>query len=196
MNTIVAVGILGLFLTIGCISAENQTQVSDAMMEKTGDVMEKDNAMEKTDNTMEKDGNSMMEKEGEAMEKTGDAMEKPDVMVKGLAYQPFSQAAYDQAKADGKTIFLEFYANWCPTCKAQDPALRSGLSKIESDNLVAFQVNYKDSETDADEQALAQKFNITYQHTHVVTNTSEETLLKSQENWSEQDVIEKIGAFA
>ena len=113
-----------------------------------------------------------------------------------VEYVPFTQAAYEQAKAEGKTIFLEFYASWCPICQAQAPALEAGISEIKSDKLVAFRVNYKDSDTDADETALAQKFNITYQHTHIVTNASEEILLRSQESWSKEEVKEKIGAFA
>ena len=134
---------------------------------------------------------AMMEKEGDAMQPKEDTM-----MEKGIAYVPFTQSSYEQARADGKTIFLEFYANWCPTCKAQHPALVEGLSKISSDELVAFQVNYKDSKTDADEGELAKQFNITYQHTHVVTNAGGETLLKSQENWSADDVMTKLGGFA
>ncbi len=124
-----------------------------------------------------------------------DAMEQGGSMVKAVQYVPFTQAAYDQARAEGKNIFLEFYANWCPICIAQAPALENGLSQLKSDQLVAFRVNYKDSETDADETALAKKYNITYQHTHVVADSSENVLLKSNENWSAQDVVEKVGVF-
>lgn len=135
--------------------------------------------------------NTVMEKpdDGSMKESDGESMQS------GVAYVPFTRAAYAQAQADGKTIFLEFYANWCPVCKAQAPALTTGINKIQSDKLVAFRVNYKDSETDADETALAQKYNITYQHTHIVADASENVLLRSNESWSESDVIEKIGAF-
>lgn len=174
MKEFLLIGLIGLVVMVGCISPEAQTQVSDVMV---------------------KDTTQTMEKENESMEKTSESMEKtPDVMVK-TTYVPFTQAAYMQAQADGKIIFLEFYANWCPTCKAQAPALEDGLSRITSENFAAFRVNYKDSETDSDEQALAQKFNITYQHTHIVTNESEEVLLRSQENWSADDVEQKVGAF-
>ncbi|MEK6902007.1 MAG: hypothetical protein AABX02_00270, partial [archaeon] len=84
----------------------------------------------------------------------------------------------------------------CPICKAQAPKLEEGLSNLNSDQLVAFRVNYKDNETDADETALAQKFNITYQHTHVVVDSSEKILLKSNEDWSTADVEAKLGAFS
>lgn len=186
MKGILIIGLALMVLAVGCVSPTTETQVADAMMEKTDDSTGKD------DTVMEKTDESMMEKTDDTvMEDKGDSM-----MMKGVEYVSFTKAAYDQAKADGKTIFLEFYANWCPTCKAQHPALVEGIGKIESESLVAFQVNYKDSETDADETELAKQFNITYQHTHVVTNTAGETLLKSQENWSADDVVSKLSGFA
>lgn len=181
MKEILLIGLIGLVLVVGCVSPESQTTVNDVMVKDTTPVMEKEN--------------ESMEKSGDAMEKTDDVMVKDDTAMVKTVYVPFTQTAYQQAKADGKTIFLEFYANWCPTCKAQAPALEEGLSRITSENFAAFRVNYKDSETDSDEQALAQKFNITYQHTHIVTNGDEEVLLRSQENWSANDVEEKVGAF-
>jgi thiol:disulfide interchange protein len=184
MKNWMILGMALVLLTFGCVSSQTPSNDADAMMKKG------DESMVKGDTAMGKTDDATMEKEDPVMEDKGDSM-----MTKGIEYLPFTKSAYNQAKADGKTIFLEFYANWCPTCKAQHPALVEGLSKISSDGLAAFQVNYKDSETDADEQALAQQFNITYQHTHVVTNASGETLLKSQEQWSAADVMEKIGSF-
>ncbi len=187
MKGLIVLGLALLLVTVGCVSTQPSNSTDGAMMEKTGDVVEP-----KDDTMMEKNGDLMEGKEDTMMEEK----EEGAMMEKGIAYTPFTQSAYNQAKAEGKTIFLEFYANWCPTCKAQYPALVDGLSKISSENLVAFQVNYKDSETDADESELAKQFNITYQHTHVVTNANGETLLKSQENWSTDDVINKLGGFA
>lgn len=190
---IAILGIIALITLIGCTTPVQQTTnvdghstVNDSMMDDhmKDDMAMNDHAMDEImhNDTMEND-DSMMD-DGKTM------------MKKGVTYTPFTQEAYDQAKAGGKTIFLEFYANWCPVCQAQEPALIEGFSSVGSNGIVAFRVNYKDGETDASEQALAQKFNITYQHTHVVTNASEETLLKSQEQWSATDVVEKVGVFA
>lgn len=178
---------IGLFLfTFGCLAATApESDLETSMVNESG--------------AMKKDGDAMMDTDGEAMSKTenGSMGIIDDASVSPfLQYVPFTQSAYAQAKADGKTIFLEFYANWCPICRAQAPALESGLVKIQSDNLVAFRVNYNDSDTDADESALAKKFNIIYQHTHLVVDAQEIVLLRSQESWSEEDVVEKIGAFA
>ncbi len=210
MKLLMILGLALLLVTVGCVS-NAQNQNTGDIVQPDGTILKADGTMVKTDGTMIKPDGTMIKPDG-TMVKPDGTMIKPDgtmiapdgtiiepndeVMTKGVEYVPFTKEAYDQAKADGKTIFLEFYANWCPTCKAQAPALEEGFSMIQSENLVAFRVNYKDTETDADETALAQKFNITYQHTHVVTNTSEETLLKSNEEWTVQDVVEKIGVFA
>ncbi len=201
--------ILGLALmlvTFGCVSNVQKQNTGD-VVQPDGTIVKVDGTMIKPDGTMIKPDGTMIKPDGTMIGPDGQMIENTDnttagdkeegtSMEKGIEYVPFTKSAYDQAKSDGKTIFLEFYANWCPTCKAQHPALVEGLSKITSDELVAFQVNYKDSETDADEGELAKQFNITYQHTHVVTNASGETLLKSQENWSTEDVVSKLGGFA
>lgn len=100
----------------------------------------------------------------EVMEK--DVMEPKDAMEKPSAstYQPFTKAAYDAAKASGNPIFLFFYANWCPTCREQDPRLQRVLP-THMGGVVGFRVNFNDTETDADEKALAKEFGVTYQHT-------------------------------
>jgi thioredoxin 1 len=37
----------------------------------------------------------------------------------------YSEASFEAAKASGKPIVIEFHADWCPTCRAQAPLLRS-----------------------------------------------------------------------
>lgn len=67
----------------------------------------------------------------------------------------------------GKTRVLFFYANWCPTCIPADKEIQANISKIP-EGTVVYRVNYDDSDTDANEKALANKYNITYQHTFVI----------------------------
>lgn len=181
---IIALLALSLLVISGCVTNTNTNTIPPASAQK--ETM--------TDESTHNETTEAAEQEA-AMHDTPTEMDE-QAMGEGLHYQPFTQAAYDTARSEGKTIFLEFYANWCPICKAQAPALESGLSKIVSENMVAFRVNYKDSETDADETAMAKKYNITYQHTHIVADSSEQIKLRSNEEWSEADVIEKVGAFA
>ncbi|MBI4053118.1 MAG: thioredoxin family protein [Candidatus Diapherotrites archaeon] len=118
----------------------------------------------------------------------------PGAATQNSSYVPFSQAAYEQAKAGGKIIFLEFYANWCPTCAQQKPVLESTFQELDGGKVIAFQVNYNDSDTDDSERALAKKFGITYQHTHIITNASEEVLLRGVGQWSREEIIKNTGS--
>ncbi len=79
------------------------------------------------------------------------------------AYQNFSQAAYDAALTDGKTVILDFHADWCPTCRANAPIIEAVFSSNSNTDLVGFQVNY-DTEI-----ALKKTFNIQSQSTIIKT---------------------------
>lgn len=79
-------------------------------------------------------------------------------------YVEYSNESYDGASDKRRILF--FYASWCPTCRVADPNIRQNVSQIPKD-VVVLRVNYNDPETDEDEMKLAQKYNITYQHTFV-----------------------------
>jgi thiol-disulfide isomerase/thioredoxin len=161
----------------------------------------KNDSMQKPVDSMEKPGTSMnktndsMEKPGDAMNKSNGSMEKPgDSMAKPVGYVPFTKSAYDQARAEHKVIFLEFYASWCPICAMQAPALEEAFSELKDPDVAAFRVNYKDSDTDADEQALARDFGITYQHSHVILGTDGSVKKKSTgEAWSKETILSEVG---
>ena len=38
--------------------------------------------------------------------------------------KPYSQAEFNKLAAEGKPILLDFRADWCPTCGAQEPVNR------------------------------------------------------------------------
>jgi thiol-disulfide isomerase/thioredoxin len=60
-------------------------------------------------------------------------------------FKAYSTAAFDAAKAEGKTTVLFFHAPWCPVCRAQEPKLTRHLNG-DARNVVAFKVDY-DSNT-------------------------------------------------
>jgi thiol-disulfide isomerase/thioredoxin len=105
----------------------------------------------------------------------------------------FNQADYDKAVAEGKVVFLDFYANWCPICRAEAPDIHAAFNELSSDEVVGFRVNYNDSDTDSDEEKLADAYGITYQYTKVIVKDGK-VVTKSQDVWSKEDVLKNINA--
>ena len=110
---------------------------------------------------------------------------------KSSPFIEFNSEDYEKAKQEGKIIVLDFYANWCPICRAEAPELHAGFNDLTHDKVVGFRVNYNDSDTDEDEKKLAKEFGITYQHTKVVLKDSE-VVLKTQDAWDKQTFLAEL----
>lgn len=179
--------------------AEKKAMEEKAAMEAKA--MAEKKAMEEKNAMMEKNNSSSaMEKEeetGAMMEKNssnGSVMGKAEgaMMESGKAsYSPYSAEAYQKAKSEGKVIYLEFYASWCPDCRAYEPRLLSGFETMAADSkykdVVGFKVNY-DTQDD-----LKREFGIVGQHTHVILGKNGNVVVKSRETWSSQDLMDNIG---
>ena len=106
-------------------------------------------------------------------------------------YYQSTAAAYQAAKEAKRPIFLYFFANWCPTCAEQEPrvvALMNGLS-AQLSQVVAFRVNFNDSETDSQEKKLADELGVRYQHTMFVLNGQNQTVKKFLGKTSDSDLL-------
>lgn len=57
----------------------------------------------------------------------------PALAANGQAYRP---GLVEEELAAGKTVFLDFYTDWCVTCRAQGKAIRDLL-----DENPAYEVN-------------------------------------------------------
>ena len=110
---------------------------------------------------------------------------------KSAPFLEFNSTDYNKALTEDKIIFLDFYANWCPICRAEESILHTGFNSLTTDQVIGFRVNYNDSDTDSDEKALAKQFNITYQHTKVILKTGKE-FSKSLEGWDQQKFNQEI----
>ncbi len=165
---------------------------STSFMLKEGESIWMDGTFMKAGEMME--NKSMMEKD--AMKKEEAMMEKSPYTGKILAgaatkYIDFNKADYDKALKENKNVILNFYANWCPICKAEQPEAFAAFNELNDANLVGFRVNYKDSDTDADEQALAKEFQVPYQHTKVIIKNGKQ-VLKAPDSWNKQRYLDEL----
>jgi len=55
---------------------------------------------------------------------------------------PFSAEAFKAAQAAGSPILVEIHADWCPTCKAQQPILDKLTADPKFKDLKIFRVDF------------------------------------------------------
>jgi thioredoxin 1 len=55
---------------------------------------------------------------------------------------PFTAEAFKAAQASGSPILVEIHADWCPTCKAQNPILDKLTSNAKFKDLKIFRVDF------------------------------------------------------
>ncbi len=84
------------------------------------------------------------------------------VVATAQAAKPFDQAAFDTAQAAGKSILVEVHADWCPTCRAQDPVISEVLRDPKNAGFVVLRVDF-DKQKDA-----VKRFHAEYQSTLIV----------------------------
>jgi thiol-disulfide isomerase/thioredoxin len=144
---------------------------------------------------MQKDEGMMMQKEeGATMQKEEGMMVKYAGVIlagKSAPLIDYNRVDYDAAIKSDKLVVLYFYANWCPICKKEVPELYAAFDALTTENVVGFRVNYNDSETDANEEALAREFGVAYQHTKVFLKNGVR-VLKAPDSWEKARYLSEI----
>lgn len=75
---------------------------------------------------------------------------------------PFDTAKFDAMNKEGKPILVSIHADWCPTCRAQEPIVSELLTTPELRGITALRVDF-DAQKDA-----VRRFKAQYQSTLIV----------------------------
>jgi thiol-disulfide isomerase/thioredoxin len=123
---------------------------------------------------------------------SGDRNYSGNIISGGMTpYIEFSQADYMQAQEEGKVILLYYYASWCPICAEEQATVIEALEEVNNPNVIAFRVNYRDSEITDEEEDIARKFGVSSQHTKVIV-VNGERVAKSPATWEFADYLSEI----
>lgn len=78
------------------------------------------------------------------------------------AGQAFDQAVFDALQKEGRPVLVTIHADWCPTCKAQEPILGELLKTPELQAITALRVDFDQ------QKAVVKAFKVQYQSTLIV----------------------------
>lgn len=102
--------------------------------------------------------------------------------------QPFSTAALQAAQAAGRSVLVDVHADWCPTCRRQDPS----VAELSRDPAFAKLVILK---LDFDSQAPEKKaLGVRMQSTLIAFKGTRETARAT--GITERDAIRALAATA
>ena len=155
------------------ILKEGESIWMDGTFMKAGEMMENEKTM------MDKDKNMMSEYKGKVLAGTI------------TPYIDFNKEDYDNALEENKIILLNFYASWCPTCRAEQPVIFSAFNDINRKDVVGFRVHWRDGEDNGDAVSLAEQFGVSYQHTKVLIKNGQK-VLKAPDAWSKQRYFDEL----
>ena len=98
------------------------------------------------------------------------------IISSAFALVPYEKKAFTDAKSSGKTIALEFFAPWCPTCRAQDKALEALSNQPAFQNVVFLKADY-DEETELKKElsVIAQSTLIVFKGTKEINRSRGQT---------------------
>ncbi len=100
------------------------------------------------------------------------------------AITPFNQAQFDKLIAEGKPVVVDFFADWCSTCRAQKPIVAELAVEPQLKDVTIFVATFDK------EKALRKDLRVRSQSTFVVFKSGKEIARSTG-----QLVKEEIGAM-
>lgn len=85
----------------------------------------------------------------------------------GAVYVDYTPEAYVEALEGGQVVFLDFFADWCPTCRANAPEVEAAFEVLPS-SVSGFKVDF-DEETE-----LRKELGVTTQSTYLRVEEGQE----------------------
>ena len=108
-------------------------------------------------------------------------------------YVDYSTEAFQESINSGKVVLLYFTANWCPTCRAQEPINVNLFKKLQGDSeIVAYKAHILDDETTQEEEALAKEHGVRLQHSFVLLDASGEVVFTHTGPLTEDDLMKEL----
>ncbi len=103
-------------------------------------------------------------------------------------YKEYTPEVLATALASGKPVLLYFYADWCGTCRGQEPIHESFFHRAMKEALpvVGVRINVDNN------QPLMRQYGINYQHSYVLLDKTGKPVDKFFGDHSEEQLLQKV----